>query len=81
MTNSSIFNESGLLVKPSTNSDCELLKNYFNNSDYYAEYDKEWNCFMLPNSEDTNDALEMELTTLFNDMGISARFEVNIVEC
>ena len=81
MTNNSIFNEAGLLVKPSTNSDCELLKNYFNNSDYYAEYDKEWNCFMLPNSEDTNDALEVELTALFNDMGISARFEVNIVEC
>lgn len=81
MTHSSIFNETGLIVKPTTAHDYSLLKNFFDNSDYYAEWDKEWHCFMVPNSEDTNDALEVELTALFNDMGISARFEVNIIEC
>ena len=38
----SIFDEVGLIVKPSTNSDRELLKNYFDNSVYYAEFNSEW---------------------------------------
>ena len=75
----SIFNETGLIVKPSTNSDRELLKNFFDNSDYYAEYDSEWNCFMIPNDEESVDALEMELTELFNEIGVSYRFELNIL--
>jgi hypothetical protein len=79
MTKNSIYNEIGLIIRPRTHSDRELLKNYFDNSDYYAEYDSEWNCFMLPTSEDTIDELEMELTYEFNDMGISVRYEVNIV--
>jgi hypothetical protein len=79
MTKNSIYNETGLIVKPSTNLDRELLKNFFDNSIFYAEYDSEWNCFMMPNSEDSIDALEMELTKLFNDMGISCRYEANIL--
>ncbi len=74
-----IYNESGLIIKPSTNSDRELLKNFFDNSDYCAEYDAEWNCFMIPNDEESIDALEMELTDLLNKTCISYRFELNIV--
>ncbi len=79
MESTSIFKESGLIINPSSNADTQLLKNYFDNSDYYAEYDSENNCFMLPESEDLIDMLEMELTYLFNDMGISVSFELNIV--
>lgn len=79
MTKNSIYNEIGLIIRPSTNLDRELLNNFFDNSDYYAEYDSEWNCFMLPNDEDTIGELEMELTYEFNHMGISCRYEINIV--
>ena len=70
---------SGLIVKPSTREDRALLNDFFNNSDYYAEYDSEWDCFMMPESEDTIDSLEMELTELFTARNISARFETNII--
>jgi hypothetical protein len=79
MTKNSIYNEIGLIIRPSTSSDRTLIKNYFDNSDYYAEYDLEWNRFMIPTSEDTIDELEMELTYEFNAMGISCSYEVNIV--
>lgn len=79
MRKNSIYNETGLMITPSTNLDRELLNNFFDNSAFHAEYDSEWNCFMLSNSEDTIDALEMILTQLFNDIGISCRYEVNIL--
>jgi hypothetical protein len=79
MESTSIFKETGLIINPSTDTDLQLLKNYFDNSDYYAEYNEENNCFMAPESEDLIDMLEMELTYLFNDMGISVSFELNIV--
>jgi hypothetical protein len=75
----SIFNQTGLIVNPSTNRDKELLQNFFNNSDFYAEYNSEFNCFVIEEGEDHIDALEMHLTDVFNDMGISASFESNIV--
>jgi hypothetical protein len=79
MTKNSIYNETGLMINPSTNSDRELLKYFFDNSDYYAVYDAEWNCFLIPNDEDTIYALEMELTELFLKVNISCRYEVNIL--
>jgi hypothetical protein len=79
MKKNSIYSKTGLIVSPSTNSDRELLKYFFDNSDYYAEYDSEWNCFMLPTSEDTIDELEMELTDLFFKVNISCRYEANIL--
>ena len=75
----SIFNQTGLIVNPSTNRDKELLQNFFDNSDFYAEYNSEFNCFVIEEGEDCIDALEMHLTEAFNDMGISASFESNIV--
>jgi hypothetical protein len=77
MTVSSIF--PGLTVKPSTKYDLDLLKNYFDNSDFYAEYDSEFNCFLLPNDPETNDELERELTEIFNDFGASVTFETIIL--
>ncbi len=79
MQSTSIFKETGLIINPSTDTDLQLLKNYFDNSEYYAEYNKENNCFMVAESEGLIDMLEMELTYLFNDMGISVSFELNIV--
>ena len=74
-----IFNQTGLIVNPSTNRDKELLQNFFDNSDFYAEYNSEFNCFIVAEDEDYFSGLEMHLTEEFNDMGISASFESNIV--
>jgi hypothetical protein len=80
MTNrNSIYNETALIVHPSTREDRYMLNQFFNNSEYHAVYDSEWNCFVLPNEEDTLDELEMELNETFGELQINASFEANLI--
>ncbi len=66
--------ETGLIVKPSTPKDKKLLDKFFDEGDYYAEYNAEFNEYDLPNDEDTMDNLNRELEEEFNKLGISASF-------
>jgi hypothetical protein len=74
----SIYNQSGLIIYPRTSADRYVINKFLNDSDYYAEYDSESNCWLLPEAKDSIDYLEDELTEIFNGMNVNYKIEVNI---
>ena len=67
--------ESGLMVFGRTQIDNNLIQNWLEESNYYAEWHSREGFWFFPESEDSYDALEAELQDEFLQYGISARFE------
>jgi hypothetical protein len=62
----------GLSVRPATAQDREMIERFIMLSDYYAEYNEEFNEFQFP--EDNCDALEVALKICFQHRDINAEF-------
>lgn len=69
--------ETGLMVYGSSQKDNNLIKDIvsFTDFSYYAEWNPREGYWFFPEDPEKYDMLEQELTDIFTDMGISARFE------
>ncbi len=61
-----------LIVIPKTINDKTLAECIFENEGFTYEWNEEFNCFEMP--EENLDALEMELSMVFNRNGIDCSF-------
>jgi len=61
-----------LIVIPKTANDKNLAERIFENEGFTYDWNEEFNCFEMP--EQNLDALEMELSMLFNRNGIDCSF-------
>jgi hypothetical protein len=68
-------NRKGLLVFGKTEHDNNQIRDLIDNSDYYAEFDNEFQCWFFPEEPDLYNDLERELDGEFSKNGIDARFE------
>ena len=67
--------EDGLMVYPSTKEDGEKLKEWIEESEYYAEWNSEGNFWLFKEDEENYDNLEFDLNKEFVENNIDVRFE------
>lgn len=67
-----------LIVIPKTTEDTNKVEQFLEKSGYSAEHDEVENYFSFPEEEDTIDALETELESLFIAEDINVVFEQEV---
>lgn len=67
--------ETGLMLFPRRREDINAIKESIENSDFTAEWNSEFGCFIFPEEEENYDELESELDELLSGRNVNYRIE------
>lgn len=59
--------KTGLIISPREQKDSVMINELLQNSDFYAEYNREFKSFFLPEEEDNYDEFEKCLNELLSE--------------